>query len=426
MSRTPLTDVSSYRPSAALSRWLSRLARLDPGRMVLGLERIATVYAMLGAELDVPTYVVAGTNGKGSCVHLLDALLAAQGHRVGRYTSPHLVHFRERIYIGGEPVDDDRLVAAFERVANARGDIELSYFEFATLAAFEAFRTAEVSARVLEIGLGGRLDAVNVVAATGALLTNVGLDHQRWLGETREAIGHEKAGVFRRERPAVVATRDVPDSVMQQAQAVAADLRLLGRDFDAAASPDDWVWRGASRSIAGLDASLDAPMRDNASACLALLEATGQLPDDDGVVRVSVARARAPARLEVVPGAPEVLLDVAHNGESVQRLRAWLDRHPVDGGNTLILGVMGDKAVDAMIGILAPAVSRWVAVAAPGTRPMPATDLAQRIAQVTGTPAIVAGSPVSGWRLARQLAERDGRVVAAGSFPVVGAIRAEL
>ena len=425
MSRTPPTDGRPYRPTAALSRWLARLARLDPGRMVLGLERIAEVYARLDAEMDVPTLVVAGTNGKGSCVHLLDALLSAQGIRVGRYTSPHLVDFRERIHVGGEPVADTALVSAFEAVESARGETELSYFEYATLAAFAVFRAEGVGARVLEVGLGGRLDAVNVVAADAALLTNVGLDHQRWLGETREAIGREKAGVFRRDKPAVIATRDVPDSVLAHADSIGARVLRLGSDFDADAGAGPWSWRGAARVIEGLDAGCDAAMRDNASGCLAVLEAVSLLPED-AVVRGPVATSRPPARLEQVAGTPPVLLDVAHNVESVARLRAWLESTPCEGGNTLVFGAMRDKPVTAMLEQLAPVTERWIAVAADGARPLEADRLARQMAQVSGQPALIAGSPAAGLREARRLTPEQGRIVVAGSFPVVGGVRARL
>ncbi|MEM7451816.1 MAG: Mur ligase family protein [Pseudomonadota bacterium] len=425
MSRTPPTDGRSYRPTAALSRWLARLARLDPGRMVLGLERIADVYGRLNAEMAVPTLVVAGTNGKGSCVHLLDALLSAQGIRVGRYTSPHLVDFHERIHVGGTPVSDDALVSAFEAVELARGDTALSYFEYATLAAFAVFRAERVGARVLEVGLGGRLDAVNVVAADAALLTNVGLDHQRWLGDTREAIGREKAGVFRRGKPAVIATRDAPDSVLSHAADVGARVLRLGQDFDADDRTGGWTWRGAARVIEALDAHCDTAMRDNASGCLAVLEAVSLLPDD-AAVQGAVASARPPARLEQVAGTPPVLLDVAHNGESVARLRAWLESNPSAGGNTLVFGAMRDKPVDAMLAQLAPVTARWIAVAAAGSRPLEADLLARHMAQASGLPALIAGSPAAGLREARRLTPDDGRIVVAGSFPVVGAVRARL
>ena len=393
--------------------------------MVLGLERISRVHDRLEAELDVPTVVVAGTNGKGSCVHLLDALLTARGLGVGRYTSPHLVDFRERIHVRGEPVTDAALVAAFERVEQARGAVELSYFEFATLAAFDVFRAAAVDARVLEIGLGGRLDAVNVVSASGALLTNVGLDHQRWLGTTREAIGAEKAAVFRAGRPAVVASREPPDSVLRHAERIGARLRCLGRDFDAVDSGAGWRWHGAHRVVDGLSDARGPHQRDNASGCLALLEALELLPGDDAV-RAAVADAAPPARLERIAGAPSLLLDVSHNVESVARLHGWLAAHPDASETSLILGVMRDKPVDEMIAALAPVVDRWIAVAAPGNRPLDADALAGRIAAVVGAPALVAGSPVAGLRAARALTAPTGRIVVAGSFPVVGAVRARL
>lgn len=414
--------------SAALARWVARLEALDPTRIELGLQRVRAVFGRLRIAAVSPTLIIAGTNGKGSVATFLDDLLRRLGYRCGLYTSPHLLHFNERIRIDGVPVGDAALVAAFERVERARDEIALSYFEFTTLAALVVFEAAGCNALVLEVGLGGRLDAVNVLEPDAAILTNVGYDHQQWLGDTLEAIGREKAGVFRSARPAVVASREPPITVIEAIQGLSADGRLLGRDFDHDGDGDGvWRWSGAGLVLSDLPAVAGPHQRDNLSAALAALAALSLLSVDDAPkVREAIRTGRPPARLEFLRREQRWLLDVAHNVESVQQLvnalRAQSNRGPI----TLVFGAMADKPIAAMLACLAPLVTRWLAVAAPLERALPAPALARQMANVSGRPALIGGTPLRGMQMARRVTPADGLIVVAGSFPVVGAIRAAL
>ncbi|MEM7612935.1 MAG: bifunctional folylpolyglutamate synthase/dihydrofolate synthase, partial [Pseudomonadota bacterium] len=363
---------------------------------------------------------------KGSCVWFADRLLRMAGQSVGRYTSPHLSQFNERIAVNGKLSTDAQLVSALDAVAAANTDIALTYFELTTLAALHVFAAAEVDARVLEIGLGGRLDAVNVVSPDVCLLTNVGLDHQRWLGDTVEEIGAEKAAVFRADVPAVVATRTPPDSVMSALESSGASPWVVGRHYDYGGG-ETWWWQTDGRRIDELPAVSGQHQQQNISAVLAALQAVDVLNTlNDERIREVVREHHVPGRLEWCAGTPEVLFDVAHNRESVGQLADWLVAHPGDGPTTMVIGAMQDKPVRAMLKQLAPYGDQWIAVAAPEARAMQARQMAQLMAQVTGQPALVAGSPAAGMRMARRLTPADGRIVVAGSFPVVGKARARL
>lgn len=372
------------------------------------------------------TLTVGGTNGKGSCVALLQHLLAAAGRRVGCYTSPHLVDYNERIAVDGRPVSDDELVNAFERVEAARSGAALTYFEFGTLAALCVFAARRVDAQVLEVGLGGRLDAVNVAEPDAALVTGIGLDHTEWLGPDRESIGFEKAGIFRPDKPAIVGDPRPPVSLVDHANAIGADLWLRGRDFRVD-GVREWRWRGRGLALDDLPA-VDGPhQQDNAAAAFAMLESLG-LEACLGRDRVAAAlmHARPPARLEVRHGEPTVILDVAHNEDSAAALRRFLAEHPARGETWLVLGMMRDKAIDEIILTLAPAVDRWVAVQAGEPRALASAALARRIESLTGAPAPDAGLPLAGFHHAAEHARPADRIVVAGSFAVVGPVRAAL
>ncbi len=426
MNPTPLTDTRDS-PSPALSRWLARLEQLDPNKITLGLERVASVLDRLALAKADTTITIAGTNGKGSSAVLLDRLLRATGRTVGRYTSPHLQRFNERIVVNGNSVDDAALVAAFEKVESARKGVALSYFEFTTLAAFVVFASADVDAWVLEIGLGGRLDAVNVVAPDACLLTSIGLDHQQWLGNDLDSIGREKAAIFRAAKPAIIVPVEPPDSVLEVARAAGAQIWRHARDFGYASSGGDWCWHGGGRRIDGLPVLSGTHQLDNASGCLAVMASLGLLDSlDDPAVIGAVAACPAPGRLEQIAGEPELLLDVSHNIDSIDRLAVWLTENTQVSCNTLVFGAMRDKAIEDMLTPLVTKVHRWIGVQAPGARPMPAGEVAARMAQVAGQPALVGGTPLVGYRAALQLTPPDGRIIVAGSFPVVGAVRGRL
>ncbi|MEO0576476.1 MAG: Mur ligase family protein [Pseudomonadota bacterium] len=411
-----------------LAHWLARLEQLDPSKIELGLERVTQVLPRLDLKQPRLTLTIAGTNGKGTCAQMLSHLLVANGLRVGRYTSPHLQHFNERVAIDDVAADDDALVAAFERIDAARGHVHLTYFEFTTLAALVIFATRQVDVQVLEVGLGGRLDAVNAVEPDGCLLTNIALDHQRWLGDTLELIGAEKAAVFRRETPAIVATPAPPESVLATARGVGANLLVRDKHFRANVSGDgaSWRWQGVARAIDGLP-WMDAAQTANAAGVLTLLEAVGQLSGLDDATCRAAAVFRPAGRIERIASSPAIVLDVCHNEDSVMRLAQWLEHSAVlPQSRTIVFGAMRDKAIAEMLAPLAPYATRWVAVAAPGGRAMPSDALAQQISAMSGAAALAAGSPWQGMQHARRVTPEAGEIIVAGSFPVVGAIRSRL
>ncbi|OFZ72732.1 MAG: bifunctional folylpolyglutamate synthase/dihydrofolate synthase, partial [Betaproteobacteria bacterium RBG_16_64_9] len=313
--------------SRTLSEWLDYIERTHPAGIELGLERVARVRDALGLSFAGPIITVGGTNGKGSTCAMLDAILRAEGYRVGLYTSPHLLHFNERVRLSGVPVSDGELVLAFEAVEQARGDTPLTYFEFGTLAAWHIFATAPLDALVLEVGLGGRLDAVNAFEPDCAIVTRVSIDHVDYLGSSRESIGAEKAGIFRAGKPAICADPCPPGTLVAHAQAIGADLQQIGRDFSYVGGLTQWRFNGRSGSRAGLapPALRGATQLANAAACLAALDAMSKrLPVSMQAVRLGLATVELPGRFQVLPGRPSVVLDVAHNPDAAATLAANL------------------------------------------------------------------------------------------------------
>src|SRR5882672_11317036 len=295
----------------SLAEWLDYIERIHPKSIQLGLERVAKVRDMLGRSSSAALFTVAGTNGKGSTCAMLEAILIAAGYKVGLYTSPHLLRYNERVRLDGVPVSDARLCAAFETVERARGEVTLTYFEFGTLAAWEIFAAEALDAVILEVGLGGRLDAVNAFETDCALLTSVDLDHMDYLGDTRERIGSEKAGIFRRGRPAVVADSDPPRSVIERATSLGADLRLIGRDFGFKQQGQQWMYWGRNGRRSGLAAPAlrgECQLANAAAAVAALDELRKRLPVGMQDVRNGLARVELPGRFQVLPGRPTVVL----------------------------------------------------------------------------------------------------------------------
>lgn len=426
--KRPTADAVSADAHAQLALWLAQLEARQPERMKLGLGRVRAILDHLDLPRPLLVITIAGTNGKGSTARLLDRLLGAAGYRVGRYTSPHLSHFNERIMIAGQPAGDAALVSAFARVAAAEATDSLSYFEFVTVAALVAFSAAACDALVLEIGLGGRLDAVNAVDPDVAILTNVALDHQRWLGATLDEIGAEKAAIFRRARPAIVGSREPPTSVTAHLRSIGAHGLRLGVDFDWHDADDGtWRWVGSDLSLTGLPAAIDGAEQDTISGVLAALAAADVLRRlDPATIRRHVGQARPPGRLERREGRHTLLLDVAHNAASVGRLADYLSRHAHDKPVTLVFGAMADKDIEAMLAQLVPFVARWIAVAAPLERALPSDRMAAQMALASGRPALDAGSALAGLQRAATLTPAGGWIVVAGSFPIVGSIRAAL
>ena len=416
---------------APLSDWLSWLETCSPNEIELGLERVHAVLERL--ELDRPRHLllVAGTNGKGSSVAMTQALLMASGVSVGAYTSPHIVHFNERIVVNGIAATDTQIIAAFERVEVAREDVPLTYFEYGTLAAMAVFAAAGVEVWVLEVGMGGRLDATNVLDPTVAMITNVSLDHCDWLGDDIESIAVEKAGVMREGMAVVFGAEDVPQAVLARAAALGADLLVAGRDFSYSINDDGtWNWSRRTRSLQSLQPpGLSGAFQiGNAAAVLSMLDVGGF------AAVVDVARINA-----VLPGLSltgraqrvsahgvEWLFDVAHNPAAAAVLAEILETSAVAGSTTAIIGILDDKDVPGVILPLRDQVDRWIAVTADSHRAVPANELARQIANLCERACLVAESVSSAIEIAQRDAAENDRILVTGSFFTVAPVLDQL
>ena len=357
-----------------LADWLAWIERLHPSSIDLGLERTARVAQRLGVQdPGVPVFTVAGTNGKGSVCALLEAVMQAQGLRVGCYTSPHLERYNERVRVAGEHASDAALCAAFAEVEAARGQIPLTYFEFATLATLVHFARADVDALVLEVGLGGRLDATNVIDADVAVVTSVALDHAEWLGNDLAQIAYEKAGVARAGRPLVCGMRTPAPGLLEAVQALDAAPVVRGVDFDAqpgAPGAETWDWwgLGQQRPALPLPALVGGYQLDNAATAFAALAAYAWLPPVQ-VLATGLRSASIPARFECHRSdGVEVIFDVAHNPAAAAVLAATLSARPCSGRTYAVVGIYRDKDAGGVAGALAPAVDEWYAVTLTGER----------------------------------------------------------
>jgi len=388
----------------------------------MGLERVAEVARRLGLGRPARAIAtVAGTNGKGSTVAFIEAMARAARLRVGAFTSPHLLRYNERVRIDGEDAGDDALVAAFERIEAARGDVPLTYFEFGTLAALVLFEAAGLDLAVLEVGLGGRLDAVNIVDADVAVITTVDLDHQEYLGEDREAIGAEKAGILRAGKPCVLAEKDPPSSVLRRAYAIGAFAIRGHSDYlidDLGA--DGWRWREPGYEIVLPNPGLEAPaQRGNAAAAIAALRAL-DLPVPDEALREGVRAARVPGRLQRLPGAPERVLDVAHNPQGARQLAEWLAANP--RRTVAVFSALADKDIAGITGPVAPHVSGWHLgpITDAGPRGLDGEALAARVRAALPDAALrVHASLGQALEAAAGEAGPAGRVLVFGSFHTV-------
>jgi dihydrofolate synthase/folylpolyglutamate synthase len=410
-----------------LEQWLDWQQRLHPAAIDLGLDRVARVLGRTGWRRPrAPVITVGGTNGKGSAVALLDALLRAGGYRVGTFTSPHLVDYRERIRIDGEKVPEASLVAAFERIADALGPDSLTYFEFNTLAALLVFGTAGLDAIVLEVGLGGRLDAVNVVDADVAVVVSVGLDHMEYLGPDEESIGREKAGIFRAGRPAIFGTPRPPQAVRDVAGQVGARLAVRGEQFDGVVRPDgrwDWVVDGAC-ALADLPtpALAGAIQVGNAATVLMALRALeDRVPLGRAAIERGLQLVALPGRFQRVADARgfEWVLDVAHNPAAAATLAANLRELPVPGRTLAVCGMLGDKDVPGVLAELRDLVDGWYAATPEGPRAITADELVRRAAGARVAMQAV-GSVGEAVARAAQSARPGDRVIVFGSFHTVG------
>ena len=411
-----------------LADWLAHCERLHSKNIELGLERVRTVADRLGLAFDCPVITVAGTNGKGSTCAMLESILGHAGYRTGVYSSPHLVHFEERLRLSGESVQAEVLLPHFEAVEQARGSTSLTYFEFTTLALLRCMAASGVEVAILEVGLGGRLDAVNIVDADCAIVTSIDLDHMDFLGPDRESIGFEKAGILRAGRPAVVSDPMPPQSVIDHARAIGADLWRFGHDFNVSGDKQQWGWSGRNRRYSGLayPALRGANQLINAAGVLAALEALRQqLPITAQAIRTGFAMVELPGRFQIVPGQPALVLDVAHNAHAVAALAENLDAMGFFPTTHAVFGLMADKDVDPIFARIGPLIDRWFFTDLPTPRAAKAADLLSRWqAQNTRNDAAgeVCATPMEALQAAIDRADPADRIVVFGSFFTVGGV----
>jgi len=409
--------------ASPLSDWLARLETISSHEIDLGLERVAVVLDRLALPKAKRVFHVAGTNGKGSSVAMLEALLRPSGARIGCYTSPHILRFNERIRVDGVDASDEAIIASFERVEAARGDEQLTYFEFGTLAALVAFADAGIDTLILEVGMGGRLDAVNAVEPTAGLITNIALDHCAWLGDNIEAIAFEKAGIMRPGKPVIFGARDVPQSIIDHAGEIDAQLNVAGRDFDWQVDGDTWSWQGRGLRLDGIEMPALGGLHQvaNAAAVLALLEATR---DVDALMLGNVSTAlrglRLDGRFQEIRNETRWIVDVAHNPAAAQVLGNALGDQAIDGKTVAIIGLLDDKDVEGIVENLAPHVDQWIAVAADSNRAISADELARRVANATGAACLVGENLESAIERAQELTDGHDLLLLTGSFYLVG------
>jgi dihydrofolate synthase/folylpolyglutamate synthase len=397
-----------------LEQWLDHISLQHPQTIAMGLDRTKAVLEKLSISLACPVITVGGTNGKGSTCAMLESILRAAGYRTGLYSSPHLVRYNERVRVSGSECDDQLLCDGFEAVEAARGDTPLTYFEFGTLAAFWIFRQLKIEAAVLEVGLGGRLDAVNAIDADCAVLTSIGIDHVDYLGPDRESIGREKAGIFRAGRPAVIADPQPPRSVLD----APGEKLLFGRDFSYRNDGTQWSYEGPGGKRSGLahPALRGSIQLRNASAALCALDAL-RLPIAMQEVRVGLAEVGLPGRFQVLPGRPQVILDVAHNPQAAHALAENLATSGFAPETYAVCGMLRDKDIAGVLRELAPRVTRWHFATLPGPRGASADALAAHLEKISVRKF---ASPAEALEAALGAASENDKIVVFGSFLTVG------
>ncbi len=416
--------------------WLAYIEGLHPQNIAMGLDRVRTVWQRTGLEFKCPVISVAGTNGKGSTCAMLEAIYTQAGYRTAVYSSPHLVHFLERCRIGGEMASAAEFIAACAIIERARTQldvVELTYFEFTSLAFFVLIGQQAVDVAILEVGLGGRLDAVNIIDTDCAIITSIDLDHMEFLGDNRESIGFEKAGILRTGKPAIVSDPMPPQSIAQHANAIGADLYLMGSDFNYSGDKQQWGWagrdaQGQSRRYAGLayPALRGANQLMNASGVLAAITALRErLPVTAQAVRNGFAFVELPGRFQIVPGQPTLVLDVAHNPHSVAALAANLDAMGFYPTTHAVFGAMADKDLAAMWAKVGPMVDSWYFCSLPTARAATGLALQNQWAaqnQRADAGSSVYTSPQAALDAAVANASATDRIVVFGSFFTVGGV----
>ena len=413
-----------------LDDWLARIEQLHHPSVDLSLDRVRAVAERLGVGFDCPVFMVAGTNGKGSTCAMLESMLRAAGYRVGLYTSPHLLRFNERACIDGVAADDERLIGQFESVESARGDRSLTYFEFTTLAILRLFQNERLDAAVLEVGLGGRLDAVNIIDADCAIVTSIDIDHVDYLGPTREHIGFEKAHVYRQGRPAICADPRPPQALLDVAHGIGADLWRVGSEFTFEGDRQQWSYVGRKLRRSGLPypALRGARQLLNAAGALAGLESlAARLPISQQAVRQGLLNVRIDGRFQVLPGQPTVIFDVGHNVQAAGVLAQNLDGMGFYPRTHAVFGMLRDKDVAGVIGKVASRVDHWYLGATPGARGMPSPRLAEILREAAPEAALESFETIAeAFDAARTAAASEDRIVVFGSFLVVAEVMSKL
>lgn len=408
-----------------LDSWLSWQETLYPRAIELGLARSRRVYQRLPPLApDTAVISVAGTNGKGSTVAVLEGVLGALGVSVASFTSPHLFHYNERIRFDGQPIDDAALMAAFQVVEDARRDTGLTYFEFGTLAALTIIGRRAPDVAVLEVGMGGRLDAVNLIDADVAVITSIGLDHQAWLGADREAIGREKAGILRTARPLILGDRQPPASILDRAEELAVPVLRLGADFGHELSGAQWCFAGSRKRIPGLPAGrFPGPLLDNAGCALEALDRLDPvLLEPADRVSAGLAAAVLPARLQVLDTDPEWIIDLAHNPDGSAALAAFLRDRPAARRTIAVFGMLADKDIGGVVEAMSGVIDEWIVLGLDSDRGATAGETAAQAAVAGAGSLREAGSVADAIAMARSAAASGDRIVAFGSFQLAGPV----
>ena len=410
---------------ATLNDWLAYIEQQHTQAIELGLDRLFVVKAALKQIQICPVITVGGTNGKGSTCAMLEAILTAAGYRVGLYTSPHLLHYNERVRINAQPASDEALCAAFAKVEKARGETPLTYFEFGTLGAWEVFASAGLDVIILEVGLGGRLDAVNIYDPDCAIVTGIDLDHVDFLGDTREKIAFEKAGIFRAGKPAICGDFQAPQILAEHAHKLGADLQLIGRDFgyETQTETRQWSWWGrkhAKRGGLAHPALRGTRQLGNASVVLAALDALqDKLPLSMAEIRKGLAVVELPGRFQTLPGRPVVVLDVAHNPQAARVLADNLLDQGFYGTTWAVCGMLRDKDMAGVIATLKGRIERWLPATLAGPRGASSDELTQCLRAAGETVEAGFDTVVAAYTYAQEKAAENDRIVVFGSFLTV-------
>ena len=433
MRAAPCTcdDMTTVTDGALLRDWLAFIETLHPQPIAMGLDRVTAVARRMALRIDCPVITVAGTNGKGSTCAMLEAIHRHAGFRTGLYTSPHLLRFNERVRIAGDDANDAALANAFASVETARQGgsgkaTPLTYFEFTTLAALRLFSDACLDVLILEVGLGGRLDAVNIVDADVAVVTTIGIDHVDYLGTNREDIGREKAGIFRSGRQAVCGDSDPPSSLVDHAGSIGAPLWRIGRDYRCVAEGTQWRYEGPGGGRYGLPlpALRGAHQLPNAATALAAIDALrDRLPVAGGAVRDGLVHVELRGRFQVLPGRPSIVLDVAHNPHAARVLSDALSTMGFFPRTFAVFGMLGDKDIDGVVQALAPRIDAWFVASLPGPRGASAARVASALSAAGIAPGAIRtfDDVAHAFGAARSEANETDRIAAFGSFLTVAA-----